>query len=153
MWIFRKSQSSFQQWLPQKTVLMLKMIIVNGWKVKNCSGGKKAATQASGARGLWSKAVYQVEKATIITTNISTIFINITDKSSSPSLILTKAVHKVGEGLRLRCSTKMQWMESSNEVFSGKWTWRICGKRKCFRARPKTPKCLPNQSASVPFVL
>ena len=152
MWIFRKSQSSFQQWLPQKTVLMLKMIIVNGARVKNCSGGKKAATQASGARGLWSKAVYKVKKDIIITSN-SIIFINITDKSSSPSLILTKAVHKVGEGLRLRCSTKMQWMESSNEVFSGKWTWRICGKRKCFRARPKTPKCLPNQSASVPFVL
>ena len=99
---------------------MLKMIIVNGARVKNCSGGKKAATQARGARGLWSKAVYKVEKAIIITTSISIIFINITDKSSSPSLILTKAVHKVGEGLRLRCSTKMQWMESSNEVFSGK---------------------------------
>ena len=134
-------------------LLMLKMIVVNGWKVKNSSGGKKEATQASGARGLWSKAVYKVEKAIIITTNISIIFINITDKSSSPSQILTKAVHKVGEGLRLRCSTTMQWMESSNKVFSGKWPWRIYGKRKCFREHPKTPKCLPKQSASVPFVL
>ena len=98
-------------------LLMLKMIVVNGWKVKNSSGGKKEATQASGARGLWSKAVYKVEKAIIITTNISIIFINITDKSSSPSQILTKAVYKVGEGLRLRCSTTMQWMESSNKVF------------------------------------
>ena len=99
-------------------LLMLKMIVVNGWKVKNSSGGKKEATQASGARGLWSKAVYKVEiTTTTITTNISIIFINITDKSFSPSQILTKAVHKVGEGLRLRCSTTMQWMESSNKVF------------------------------------
>ena len=123
-------------------LLMLKMIVVNGWKVKNSSGGKKEATQASGARGLWSKAVYKVEKAIIITTNISIIFINITDKSSSPSQILTKAVHKVGEGLRLRCSTTMQWMESSNKVFSGKWSWRITEKENALE-HPQDPKVPP----------